>query len=164
MSEFFGTPAPLPRVSQLWPQVVQRLASAEMAQFTGGAGRVYMSTQKYENLAGEYWARAVVVPVARPLAPSGAGPGGEILVSFLVRADVRPPEDPAYDPLLVADAIQSEALRLLVGWVPADTPGCAFKLPVYRATAPQPAPLWDEADGVWYTSSEYRVLAYPVNV
>lgn len=166
MAEYYGTPARPPRLSQLWPLVAARLAGdLTLTRLLGGPGRVHVVTDAYpavpEGSSPEVgWARLVVVPVVRNFALNTVGPGRELLATWLMRCEVRPPLGTSYDPGRLHDSVQEATLMSLQGWIPEATAHCEFRLPVYQEAPHQP-PLWDEGSGLWLTSSEYRVLAFP---
>jgi hypothetical protein len=144
-----------------WDAVRDRLSTPRMEQLLRGAGRVRLATEEHTEPEGgeqEVWARAVVLSTAT-LWTVDYDPALPRPVSWLVRAEVHsPPMESQFNPARLLDAIHAEAYNQLQGWEPAPGtfPRAFVALPVYRQESPQAMPLWDDATGVWYTSSQYR--------
>jgi hypothetical protein len=158
-----GGPAP-PRLWPLWEAVYERLNSDEMLRLLEPfTGRVFRHFEDESVMAQQPspWARVVVVPVLGTFEiPDEVG--ADRVVPWLVRCDVLPRGDRGrFDPLRILEALQAEAWQQLRGWVPGELEHVHVGLPVWRATAPQPVPLWDEGAGTYFTSAQYRAVAEP---
>jgi hypothetical protein len=151
-------------VWELWDYLKTRLSTERMERLLGGEDRVYKTTEAFSAEGGEneVWGRVVIVPTAT-LWRAQFAPNETRKVGFLVRGEVHaPPLETSFDPSRLLDAIQREASELLHGHVP---PGpfvhMMVALPIYQWSHPQPVPLLDDARGVFYTSSEFRVEVAP---
>lgn len=160
-----GGPEP-PRTWALWDAVAERLRSPTMEALLNGGplqGKVYAIWED-ESRALDLpapWARVVILPVTGTFQiPDDVG--ADRVVPFLIRADVQPPKDGRYNPARLLEALQAEAWRRLRGWTPGALQHVEVHLPIWRSTAPQAIPLWNEGDGTLFLSAEYRVVAEPL--
>jgi hypothetical protein len=158
-----GGPEP-PRIWPLWDAVVVRLRSPEMIRLLGGDGSRVFAPHEDETVTSSLvppWARVVILGVQGTFDfPDDVG--ADRVVPWLVRCDVCPPGVGSYNAGRLLDALHGEAWRRLRGWVPGVLPHVEVHLPVWRETAPQGMPLWDQQGGTYYTSAQYRAIAEPL--
>lgn len=163
MAEYYGTPLVPPRIAPFWEDVKARLATARMETVLGGAGRIYLAAEQEEPDPGSsgWWARIVITPITTPFLQEDM-PGREMFVPWLIVAETHKPTGMVFNPTVNLEAIQLEAFQRLHGWIPGLQTQYNGRLPVIRATPPQPLPLYDEEEDVWYTSSQFEALLSPV--
>lgn len=162
MSYLGAAPTP-PRIWALWSAAKARLDSATMRTILGGSARVKLETDDLAPLGAETdaWGRIVIAPVRRLFGEPTEAPGRGRVVPFLVRSEVHSPGG-AYNPALSLEAAQNEAFTRLHGWIPGALTGARVDLAIWRETAPQALPLWDDASGLWFLSAEYRAVVAPL--
>lgn len=172
MSGFYGVAPTPPKLSEFWRATLEHLDSLAVQNLLGGAGRVFLITDDDSGVAQgaeeEAWGRGVVAPVRKTWGPSAGNAGRFRMVPFLVRFDVHPPGGAKtgtgankYDPMIMLEAAHEEAFDLLHGWTPVGLTQASLDRPVWRYTDTQSAPLWDDDQGVWFLSAEYRVWLAP---
>lgn len=149
-----------PRLSGVWDAVRTRLSGDGVLQgLLGGAGRVTLSWAEdaYVGPEASQWARVVIVPVVRAY-PVENEHGATVLAPFLVRADAHLPGDGST--LEKLELIQIRVFELLSGWLPAGLPAdVQVRHHIYRASTPEPIPIYDPESDTDFLSAEYRVLA-----
>lgn len=159
-----GGPEP-PRIWPLWDAVAARLRSTEMLRLLDNpeGDRVFAPFEDESSITGVQppWARVVILPVL-PSFEESDDVGGDRVVSWLIRADVMPLGGAPYNAMRLLEAIHAEAWRQLREWVPGALEHVEVHLPVWRATAPQSVALWNEADGTYFISAQYRAVAEPL--
>lgn len=159
---YYGTTVVPPETSGLWAATVARLASSTMNTILGGSGRVKMVTDSMapEGAESEAWGRLVIAPVQRFFGEAAEEADRGRLVPWLIRAEVHSPGG-NFNPLLTLQAAHREAYRLLHGWHPGALTRARVQGLAYRELPPQPFPSWDETNGLYWMSAEYRIYLLP---
>lgn len=148
---------------EFWDALKVLLSTPRMARLALGPNRVHIADENYPEAEGseaEVWGRLVIVPTdtlwSVPTAPNETRK-----VGFLIRTDAHAPKnEQGFRAARMLEAMHAEARALLQGWIP---PGpfehVRIVFPIYQWTSPQPLPLWDDEDGLYYLSAEYRTEA-----
>lgn len=159
---YYGTTVVPPRVSDLWPLVKTHLSSATMQTILGGAGRVKLITDSMapEGAETAAWGRLVIAPGQRFFGQPAEESDRGTLVPWLIRAEIHSPGG-SYNPAIALEAAQAEAFKLLHGWEPTGLTKARATQLAYRERGPQSFPSWDETNGLYWTSAEYRIYLLP---
>lgn len=152
-----------PRIWELWAALPARLDTPRMQTILGGAGRIRLETDDLspEGAESDAWGRAVVAPVRRLYGEPIDEPGRSRVVPFLVRTEIHSPGG-GYQPAIPLEAAQNEVFVQLHGWGPGSFDRARVIGRLWRETAPQALPLWDDQSGLWFLSSEFRAVVAPV--
>lgn len=161
MSYYGVAPTP-PRVWELWEAVRTRLDSARMQTILDGAGRIRLVHEDLSALGAEgtVWGRIVIVPVRRIYGEPTESAGRSRAVPFLLRTEIHSPGG-GHNPAIPLEAAQDEGFVLLHGWKPEGFTRARVVGRLWRESAPQALPLWDDELGVWFLSAEYRAVLAP---
>jgi hypothetical protein len=159
-----GSVYALVRMHEFWDAMVTRLkGSAALIAVLGGP-RVYKVTDEFgtpeEPTDQKPWGRAVIVP-SNTLWAQPDYPGQTKTVSWLIRIDF---SASGYSVDVSMDAALAAVDAQLSGWLPS---GLAFThvlvaVPIYRYTSPRALAEWNEQNGVWWKSVEYRTEVSPL--
>jgi hypothetical protein len=145
---------------EFWDYLKTRLSTERMGRLARGAGRVHVVDENYpEDGYGEteVWGRLIIVPTLT-IWVTPSVPNETRKVGFLIRTDAHAPRTEAgFRASRMLEAMQAEARSLLQSHLPpAPFEHIKIVMPIYQWTAPQPLPLWDDEDGLYFLSSEYR--------
>ena len=159
---YHGIPATPPRLGEFWFAAKARLDAA-LAGLLGGAGRVHIVGENYYAGSEQaQWSRVVIVP-AEAAWPVRDQPGRMKAAPFVVRAETHFPSTDMRPVLFKLEALHVAIFESLHGWEPdevaEDFDHLRVRLPVYREAPEQAMPMWDDANDVWWTSAQYRVVA-----
>jgi hypothetical protein len=155
------------RLSEYWTVLKNRLADASMLvrlMSTAEDTHIHLVTERPAAASGPEdrpWHRLIIVPTS-PIDVAVELPGETRKLAFLLRAEANNISIPGkYDASISLEAIQSKAYELIDGWAPAFNAMNRVKIALdhFRWIPTQPLPLYDEVDGLWYNSAEYRTEA-----
>lgn len=159
------TTSPPPLRKHEIPDAVKTLLSTSwMETLLYGSGRVYAEKDRPPGPESADkkapWGRVVVL-LADRLYPSGqALPGRQELVSILTRAEISAPGDMDYTQAL--EAILEECFRLLNGVSLNLTKATVVHALFFHGDVNK-RPIWDETNGVWVMTREFRTVLQPVS-
>jgi len=162
---YVGTsPAPL-RKHEVPAAVKTLISTTRMNTLLYGSGRVYTEQKRpTKPEAGDKktpWGR-VVVMLADQLYPTGqALPGREELVSVLTRAEISVPDD-GMDYTQALEAILEECFLQLNG-VSLTVTKATVVFPLFFHSDVNKRPVWDDENGVWFKTREFRTVLQPVS-
>lgn len=148
----------MPRLGELWGALRVRLDTSRMRTILGGSQRVYYKSDDYsrpEDARNRPWGR-LVFGQTTTVWPAVEQQGATERLSINVRAEFNDFAGAGYDVNVALDAAQSEAYAALQGWSPASFTYVLVALPMYRQSAVNDEPLWDDSRGLWMTAVEYR--------
>lgn len=154
------------RYDAFWAAVKARLSTSRMNRVlygtrTGGGSRVYRNTDDYEEPEGNEsapWGRVVIIPATTLWHPQDV-PGETRKTAFVVRAEFNNYRALNYEATADLEAAQEEVYNLLEEWLPTSLNGVFVAFNIYRQSAPQAMPFYDDLRGVWWSSAEYRFEA-----
>lgn len=152
-----------PEMSEVWARIKAVLLTGDFTDILLGAGRVWVVTDEWPARAGrddKPWGRLLIIPqVTAWTRPEEAG--NQILVPFLIRTDWNKPVGSDFDVTRWSDVAHDEAYRLLHGLTITDMERAHVSHPIHRELAPQPVPVWEDRDGVWWRSALYHMYVEP---
>jgi hypothetical protein len=156
----------LVRMHEFWDALRVRLGSnATLNNVLGGANRVYRVTDDFSKPEDARdtvpWGRVVVVP-SDTLWPQPDFPGQTKTASWLTRVEFNDFSAANYSVDVSMDAALAAVDALLVGWLPTGFTHVLVAMPVYRYNSPRSLAQWNETDGVWWKSTEYRTEVSPL--
>lgn len=155
-----------PQTAELWQKIKAVLLTGDFTDILLGAGRIWLATEDWPARVGredQPWGRLLVLPQVTAWARPEES-GNQILVPFLIRVDYHRPAKSDFNINLWSDVAHEEAYRLLHGLTIMDAQYAQVSYPIHRELAPQPVPLWEDRDAVWWRSALYNMNVEPKGV